>query len=122
MPNDSLILDETNRSKLDGIVQQMISNGEQDADINFVVEDFKSKYGVKKKVDTQASSEATSFVPTPLNPTREVSTSQSGSGGLASLEEIGDLGQNKVVEAPKEAPKPSINKKKFDERVGAKKS
>jgi hypothetical protein len=49
MPNDSLILDETNRSKLDGIVQQMISNGEQDADINFVVEDFKSKYGVKKK-------------------------------------------------------------------------
>jgi predicted nucleotidyltransferase len=55
------------------------------------------------------------FVPTPLNPTREVSTSQSGSGGLGSLGEIGNLGQNKVVETPKEAPKPSINKKKFDE-------
>ena len=117
MPNDSLILDETNRSKLDGIVQQMISNGEQDADINFVVEDFKSKYGVKKKVDTQVSSEVTSFVPTPLNPTREVSTSQLGSGGLVSLGEIGNLGQPSGVETPKEAPKPSINKNKFEPTI-----
>jgi predicted GNAT family acetyltransferase len=67
---------------------------------------------VPKKVDSwdeevsdeplkkKASSEATSFVPTPLNPTREVSTSQSGSGGLGFPKAIDDLAQKKVVEAP----------------------
>lgn len=39
------MLNEQDRQKLDGIVQQMTDNGESDADIQFVVDDFKSKYG-----------------------------------------------------------------------------
>lgn len=42
-------LDEKNRSKLDGIVQQMIDNKEPEENIRFVVDDFKSKYSGKKK-------------------------------------------------------------------------
>lgn len=45
---DELILNETDRKKLDGIVQQMTTNKEADADIQFVVNDFKTKYGQKK--------------------------------------------------------------------------
>ena len=37
-------LSEEHRAKLDGIVQQMTSEGESDANIQFVVDDFKSKY------------------------------------------------------------------------------
>ncbi len=42
---DELILSEQDRQKLDGIVQQMIDNNESDEDIQFVVNDFKNKYG-----------------------------------------------------------------------------
>jgi hypothetical protein len=42
-------LSEDNRSKLDGIVSQMVENGESDEAIKFVVSDFKGKYGLKKK-------------------------------------------------------------------------
>ena len=37
-------LSQQHRTKLDGIVQQMVSNGESDATIQFVVDDFKKKY------------------------------------------------------------------------------
>ena len=43
------VLKEADRQKLDGIVQKMIKNGESDANIKFVVKDFKSRYGVKPK-------------------------------------------------------------------------
>lgn len=46
---DELTLNEADRKKLDGIVQQMTANKEADADIQFVVNDFKTKYGQKKK-------------------------------------------------------------------------
>ena len=46
---DELILSEKDRSKLDGIVNQMIKNNEPDENIRFVVNDFKGKYVVKKK-------------------------------------------------------------------------
>ena len=46
---DELILREEDRLKLDEIVSKMIQNNESDESIQFVVEDFKSKYGVKKK-------------------------------------------------------------------------
>lgn len=42
-------LSEENRIKLDGIVSKMERNKESDDAIKFVVEDFKSKYGEKKK-------------------------------------------------------------------------
>jgi len=38
------MLTEQHRTKLDGIVQQMVANGESDENIRFVVGDFKSKY------------------------------------------------------------------------------
>src|ERR1035437_665788 len=37
-------LDSTSRTKLDGIVQQMTTNNEPDANIQAVVNDFKQKY------------------------------------------------------------------------------
>lgn len=37
-------LTEQRRQQLDGIVQQMVANKEKDADVQFVVNDFKSKY------------------------------------------------------------------------------
>lgn len=49
-------LNEQDRLKLDGIVSQMESNGEKPEDIQFVVNDFKSKY------EQPASSEAQSAV------------------------------------------------------------
>lgn len=59
MANGDLILGDEDRSKLDGIVGEMTGNGEADADIQFVVNDFKSKYGVKKKESTQVDQEDT---------------------------------------------------------------
>ena len=47
MDNDTLVLKEVDRSKLDGIVKQMQDNKEPDANISFVVNDFKTKYGTK---------------------------------------------------------------------------
>lgn len=46
---DELILSEKDRSRLDGIVSKMVANKESDADIQFVVGDFKKKYGTVKK-------------------------------------------------------------------------
>ena len=46
---DELILSEKDRTRLDGILKKMSFNGESEAAIQFVVDDFKKKYGVKKK-------------------------------------------------------------------------
>lgn len=58
---DNKTLSQQDRTKLDGIVQKMISNKEPENNIKFVVEDFKSKYGiggeVKKKESTQPTSQ-----------------------------------------------------------------
>src|SRR5688572_24608590 len=40
-------LTESNRRKLDSIVQKMVDNKESDEAISFVVNDFKSKYATK---------------------------------------------------------------------------
>lgn len=48
MDTDSLTLKDEDRAKLDGIVQKMSANNEKDEDIQFVVNDFKTKYGQKK--------------------------------------------------------------------------
>jgi len=102
---DDLILNETDRQKLDGIVQQMIANKENDADIQFVVNDFKSKYGQKKSpsVTTHAS---------PAQSTKDsatVSGQQSESGGEVNLPKItlgeeslrGGVAKSDVIEKPK---------------------
>ncbi len=77
---EELLLEEQDRSKLDGIVSRMESNGESEDDIKFVVDDFKSKYGKsgtpqsepsKKKVGTEQTS--------------SVSDSQSGNSGSNSV-------------------------------------
>ena len=52
---DELILSEQDRARLDGIVQKMSFNKESDDAIQFVVGDFKSKYGVKKKESSEVS-------------------------------------------------------------------
>ena len=70
MPNgEDLVLEESSRQKLDGIVQKMSKNGESDDDIQFVVNDFKNKYGVKKKDEAISESSAT-LAPSPLPPTK----------------------------------------------------
>lgn len=42
------MLQEQDRAKLDGIVQQMVTNKESDSNIQFVVDDFKKKYEPKE--------------------------------------------------------------------------
>ena len=61
MPED-LILNDADRNKLDGIVSEMISNGESDEYIQGVVDDFKSKYSKKK--DSTESDYASEDIPT----------------------------------------------------------
>lgn len=51
---NALSLKDTDRQRLDGIVQKMVQNKESDENIRAVVEDFKSKYG---KTQTQTSSQ-----------------------------------------------------------------
>lgn len=46
---EEIELQEKDRAKLDDIVGKMTANKESEDDIRFVVSDFKSKYGVKKK-------------------------------------------------------------------------
>jgi hypothetical protein len=60
---DELILSEKDRLKLDGIVGKMVSNKEPDENIKFVVDDFKSKYGVKKKEPSEVSASQPSARP-----------------------------------------------------------
>lgn len=48
------MLPEERRQQLDGIVQQMIQNKETDVDIQFVVNDFKTKYDVKQAAPKQS--------------------------------------------------------------------
>lgn len=61
---EELTLLENDKAKLDGIVQQMITNNESEDNIRFVVNDFKSKYGKKKEeslpesIDTSAPLES----------------------------------------------------------------
>jgi|GEM_PF-2719080 len=53
------MLPEERRQQLDGIVQKMIQNGESDATIQFVVNDFKTKYDQPEQVtDTRSTYEA----------------------------------------------------------------
>jgi len=50
---DEIILSEAHKSKLDGVISNMLKNKESEANIQFVVNDFKSKYGEVKKKDLQ---------------------------------------------------------------------
>ena len=52
-------LKEQDRAKLDGIVNEMIANGETDEDIQFVVDDFKSKYDTAGKTQELETEDAT---------------------------------------------------------------
>lgn len=53
-----MALSEVRRQQLDGIVGKMIQNGESDDSVQFVVEDFKSKYGNEKVSGTKAATKA----------------------------------------------------------------
>ena len=52
---DELILSEENKERLLGIISQMESNGEEEKDIQFIVDEFKQKYGKKKISDTEST-------------------------------------------------------------------
>jgi hypothetical protein len=58
---EDIILTEDQRRKLDSIVQKMVANNESDSDIQFVVNDFKKIYGVKKKESTPSESDSGSI-------------------------------------------------------------
>jgi hypothetical protein len=57
---EELFLNEQDKTKLDGIVQEMQSNGETPDYIQAVVNDYKSKYGKKKESTDSQSLESTS--------------------------------------------------------------
>jgi len=69
---DELILSEQDRSKLDGVVSKMIANKEPEANIQFVVNDFKQKYSVKKKEPSEASGSLFSAEPSASDTSSEV--------------------------------------------------
>ena len=75
---DELILSEQDRARLDGIVQKMSFNKESDDAIQFVVGDFKKKYGVKKKEQTVSPQE-------PSRAKQESTASQLPSGPSAKV-------------------------------------
>lgn len=52
--SEDLILSPEDRTRLDGIVSEMINNGESDEFIQNVVNDYKSKYAKKKILRNQA--------------------------------------------------------------------
>lgn len=86
---DELLLEEQDRAKLDGIVAEMESNGEKPEDIQFVVNDFKSKYGKAKQTgetDFLTGPGDTAQEPAPLKKKEDTqsSPSQSPSGGSGS--------------------------------------
>ena len=60
--NDTLVLAEDHRKKLDEIVSQMTSNKESEDDISFVVNDFKSKYGTKTSPQSEAKKKCTLYI------------------------------------------------------------
>lgn len=87
MPGEDKILSDTDRTKLDGIVQQMSANKEPDENVRAVVEDFKSKYAtvpVKKKEPTVS--------PSPLESTpgmeQQPFLSEGGTSGLISTPSV----------------------------------
>jgi hypothetical protein len=84
MPGDEKILSDADRARLDGIVNKMIENNEKDEDIQFVVNDFKDKYGLKKKESTTSPLASTS---TDLS-TSAPSVSEGGTSGLASTPSV----------------------------------
>ena len=57
---EELFLNEQDKTKLDGIVQKMQSNGESTGYIQAVVDDYKGKYGKKKESTDSQSLESTS--------------------------------------------------------------
>lgn len=73
---DGRTLSDQDRAKLDGIVQKMIENKESESDIQFVVDDFKNKYSVKKK-------DLSVPVTPPVKNTASPSVLAGGTSGLA---------------------------------------
>jgi glutaminase len=75
---DGIVLSEKDRAKLDGIVQKMTANKESEENIRFVVDDFKKKYGVKKKESSEPTSQKGAGVsPTkPTQPSTSLATDQ----------------------------------------------
>lgn len=71
-------LEEKDRSRLDEIVLKMTSNKESEEDISFVVNDFKSKYGLKKKEPSPTSSTTPSTFYTPSEKIQEPISSPFG--------------------------------------------
>ena len=55
MAQDQTTLSEEHRAKLDGIVNQMVSNGEPEENIQWVVNDFKSKYSGNESAEEPAA-------------------------------------------------------------------
>jgi len=100
---DELTLNETDRKKLDGIVQQMTANKEADADIQFVVNDFKTKYGQKKSLNepTSGSVEVSKTVSTPQSVPSTVSGTRVDGSGAENKARYDKYKEDKSVENPK---------------------
>ena len=92
---DSLILDEQSRSKLDGIVQKMVDNKESDADIRFVVGDFKQKYGKKQANVVAAPEEAPAPAPSDEVPLVDENGKPAGTSPI--LKKVGDVTPNEKI-------------------------
>ena len=84
--NDDLALNDTDRSKLDGIVQQMTTNKESDANIQFVVNDFKQKYA--KPSSQNLTTQQTNTTNTASNSSDEKKNASPDSGTTSAGQQI----------------------------------
>ena len=107
MAKEDLSLNEKDRQKLDDIVSKMIANKESDKDIQFVVDDFKSKYGLKKKELTQSDLAAGES----LSPSTE--------DKLSPLQKAVKAGAEILKNEEANKPEPIVKPKTFLEEISA---
>lgn len=84
---DGKKLSEQNRAKLDGIVQKMIQNNESEESISFVVNDFKSKYGEKKKDGSNVPSSSSTVQKPILESETQTKSGSSGTPQIKTLKQ-----------------------------------
>ena len=91
---EELLLEEQDRTKLDAIVSQMEANGESTEDIEFVVSDFKQKYG---KPNTP-SGDVPTGVDTPVSEDNGLKKKEEAEPISASISESGSSSSGSTLE------------------------
>ncbi len=104
-PAQGSTLDEASRTKLDGIVQQMQTNGETDQYIQNVVDDFKQKYGTANTPAPDTTPVMTS-AGTNISPANVAQARGAVQGSLYSMMQQAEQGAGQVFSGINQAAQP----------------